>query len=258
MNARIFICALITAVGISILTAPAQAQNGDRIEEILPAGVGLFEFQSITLQEFIGMMKVMGLRVSTGESIGGKHYIRFGSAEELARARDILARIDVPLKDIALHVQLILATDNENIPDDDGIRGRQLDPRVGAPDDDGIRGQLRELFKFPRYYILSSSYLVAKSGQQVESYLEGVPLDNIIHPDHKVEVFNFYVEPTFIDEGEGVIRVHNFSVARELPYPPRRMLKTTLNIKNGNSIIVGGSNIDERTYVVVVKAEVME
>ena len=59
-----------------------------------------------------------------------------------------------------------------------GIRGRQLDPRVGAPDDDGIRGQLRELFKFPRYYILSSSYWVAKSGQRVESELEGVPLDN--------------------------------------------------------------------------------
>ena len=245
MNARIFICALITAVSSSILTAPARAQDGDRIEEILPAGVGLFEFQSITLQEFIGMMKVMGLRVNTGESIGDKHYIRFGSAEELARARDILARIDVPLKDIALHVQLILATDNE------------IDA-VNLPDDDGIRGQLRELFKFPRYYILSSSYLVAKSGQQVESYLEGVPLDKNIHPDHKVEVFSFYVEPTFIDEGQGVIRVHNFSVARELPYPPRRVLKTTLNIKNGNSIIVGGSNIDERTYAVIVKAEVME
>ena len=42
MDARIFICALITAVGSSILTAPARAQNGDRIEEILPAGVGLF------------------------------------------------------------------------------------------------------------------------------------------------------------------------------------------------------------------------
>ena len=66
MNARIFICALITAVGSSILTAPARAQDGDRIEEILPAGVGLFEFQSITLQEFIGMMKVMGVRTNTG------------------------------------------------------------------------------------------------------------------------------------------------------------------------------------------------
>ena len=76
MDARIFIYALITAVGSSIPTAPARAQDGDRIEEILPAGVGLFEFQSITLQEFLGMMKVMGLRVSTGESIGDKHYIR--------------------------------------------------------------------------------------------------------------------------------------------------------------------------------------
>ena len=245
MDARIFICALITAVGSSILTAPAQAQDGDRIEEILPAGVGLFEFQSITLQEFIGMMKVMGLRVNTGESIGDKHYIRFGSAEELARARDILARIDVPLKDIALHVQLVLATGNE------------IDA-VNLPDDDGIRGQLRELFKFPRYYILSSSYLVAKSGQQVESYLEGVPLDKMMHPRHRMEVFSFYIEPTFIDEGQGVIRVHNFSVTRTAPEPLRRLLKTTLNIKNGNSIIVGGSTIDERTYVFIVKAEVME
>lgn len=245
MDTRIFICALITAVGSSILTAPVQAQDEDRIEDILPPKVGLFEFQSITLQEFIGMMKVMGLRTDTGESIGGKHYIRFASAEELARARDILARIDVPSKDIALHVQLILATDNE------------IDA-LNLPDDDGIRGQLREIFKFPRYYILSSSYLVAKSGQQVESYLEGVPLDKNIHPDHKVEVFSFYVEPTFIDEGHGVIRVHNFSVARQLPYPPRKVLKTTLNIKNGNSIIVGGANIDERTYAVIVKAEVLE
>ena len=245
MDARIFICALITAVGSSILTAPAQAQNGDRIEEILPAGVGLFEFQSITLQEFIGMMKVMGLRVNTGESIGDKHYIRFGSEVELARARDILARIDVPLKDIALHVQLILATDNE------------IDA-VNLPDDDGIRGQLREIFKFPRYYILSSSYLIAKSGQQVESYLEGVQLDKKMHHRHKAEIFSYYVEPTFIDEGQGVIRVHNFSVARTAPEPARRLLKTTLNIKNGNSIIVGGSSIDERTYAVIVKAEVME
>ena len=248
MDARIFICALITAVGSSILTAPARAQDGDRIEEILPAGVGLFEFQSITLQEFIGMLKVMGIRTDTGESIGGKHYIRFESAEELARARDILARIDVPLKDIALHVQLVLATDNT------------IDA-VNLPDDDGIRGQLRELFKFPRYYILSSSYLVTKSGQQVESYLEGVPRltgETMHDRRHKAEVFSYYVEPTFIDEGQGVIRVHNFSVTRTSPEPARRLLKTTLNIKNGNSVIVGGSNIDERTYVVIVKAEVME
>ena len=244
MDARIFICALITAVGSSILTAPARAQDGDRIEEILPAGVGLFEFQSITLQEFIGMMKVMGLRTSTGESIGDKHYIRFASAEELARARDILARIDVPLKDIALHVQLILATGNE------------IDA-VNLPDDDGIRGQLREIFKFPRYYILSSSYWVAKSGQRVESELEGVPLDNTHYP-HKVEVFGFWVEPTFIGEGEGVIRVQNLAITRTSPGPVRRLLKTTLNIKNGNSVIVGGSNIDGRTYAVIVKAEVME
>ena len=245
MDARIFICALITAVGSSILTAPVRAQDGDRIEEILPAGVGLFEFQSITLQEFIGMLKVMGVKTNTGESIGGKHYIRFASAEELTRARDILARIDVPLKDIALHVQLILATGNE------------IDA-VNLPDDDGIRGQLRELFKFPRYYILSSSYLVTKSGQQVESYLEGVQLDKKMHPRHKAEVFGFYVEPTFIDEGQGVIRVHNLAITRTRPEPTRRLLNTTLNIKNGNSVIVGGSNIDERTYVVIVKAEVME
>ena len=245
MDARIFICALITAVGSSILTAPARAQDGDRIEEILPAGVGLFEFQSITLQEFIGMLKVMGIRTDTGESIGGKHYIRFESAEELARARDILARIDVPLKDIALHVQLVLATDDT------------IDA-VNLPDDDGIRGQLRELFKFPRYYILSSSYLVTKSGQQVESYLEGVQLNKAMHPFYKVEVFGFYVEPTFIDEGQGVIRAHNLAITRTRPEPVRRLLNTTLNIKNGNSVIVGGSSIDERTYVVIVKAEVME
>ena len=245
MDARIFICALITAVGSSILAAPARAQDGNRIEEILPAGVGLFEFQSITLQEFIGMLKVMGIRTDTGESIGGKHYIRFESAEELARARDILARIDVPLKDIALHVQLVLATDDT------------IDA-VNLPDDDGIRGQLRELFKFPRYYILSSSYLVTKSGQQVESYLEGVQLNKAMHPFYKVEVFGFYVEPTFIDEGQGVIRAHNLAITRTRPEPVRRLLNTTLNIKNGNSVIVGGSSIDERTYVVIVKAEVME
>ena len=245
MDARIFICALITAVGSSILTAPARAQDGDRIEEILPPKVGIFEFQSITIQEFMGMLKVMGVRTNMGESIGGKHYIRFGSAEELARARDILARIDVPLKDIALHVQLILATDNT------------IDA-LNLPDDDGIRGQLRELFKFPRYYILSSSYLVAKSGQQVESYLEGVQLNKEMHPRHKAEVFGFYVEPTFIDEGQGVIRAHNLGITRTRPEPVRRLLNTTLNIKNGNTVIVGGSNIDERTYVVIVRAEVME
>ena len=240
MAARIFICALITAVCGSILAAPARAQDEDRIKEILPAEVGLFEFQSITLQEFIGMLKVMGVRTNMGESIGGKHYIRFGSAEELARARDILARIDVPSKDIALHVQLVLATDNT------------IDA-LNLPDDDGIRGQLREIFKFPRYYILSSSYLVVRSGQQVESELEGVRL-----PHHKAEVFGFYVEPTFIDEGQGVIRVHNLAITRTSPEPTRRLLNTTLNIKNGNSVIVGGSTIDERTYVVIVKAEVME
>ena len=245
MDARIFICALITAVCGSILAAPARAQDGDRIEEILPPKVGIFEFQSITIQEFMGMLKVMGIRTNMGESIGGKHYIRFGSAEELARARDILARIDVPSKDIALHVQLVLATDNT------------IDA-VSLPDDDGIRGQLRELFKFPRYYILSSSYLVAKSGQQVESYLEGVQLNKEMHPYYKAEVFGFYVEPTFIDEGQGVIRAHNLAITRTRPEPTRRLLNTTLNIKNGNSIIVGGSNIDERTYVVIVRAEVME
>ena len=62
----------------------------------------------------------------------------------------------------------------------------------------------------------------------------------------------------FHRRGRGVIRVQNFSITRTSPEPARRLLKTTLNIKNGNSIVVGGSNIDERTYVVIVKAEVMK
>ncbi|MCY3787192.1 MAG: hypothetical protein OXH63_00230, partial [Gemmatimonadetes bacterium] len=61
-----------------------------------------------------------------------------------------------------------------------------------------------------------------------------------------------------IGEGEGVIRVQNLAITRTSPGPVRRLLNTTLNIKNGNSVIVGGSNIDGRTYAVIVKAEVME
>ena len=54
MDARIFICALIAAVGSSILTAPAQAQGGDRIEEILPPESDCLSFKALRCKNSLG------------------------------------------------------------------------------------------------------------------------------------------------------------------------------------------------------------
>ena len=89
--------------------------------------------------------------------------------------------------------------------------------------------------------------------------LEGLP---IIKGKNDVSAQRFEVEtvPSFLDEGDGVVRLQDLKIERVHPGNPTErsaLLETTLNIKNGESVIVGGSILEGETYVVIITANII-
>jgi hypothetical protein len=128
--------------------------------------------------------------------------------------------------------------------------------------------QLQRLFSEYAFQVLSTCIATAQSGNQ-GNYLGLVlaGLSGIAAPDHDGqvnEVFTVSVRPTYLPE-TGTIRLEGLEVKRMLVHTGedpsaangQYFLDTTLNLRDGQTVVVGGSAIDGVTYVVAVTASLM-
>ncbi|MCC7263124.1 MAG: hypothetical protein IT369_11455 [Candidatus Latescibacteria bacterium] len=256
MKGRVSLSGLFLAIGLGCIAvspsiAQEEAQSGiarspDSVETLSPE-VGVFEFQGLSVNEFIYLLKMVGINYQSVSTIGNKTYLRFESKEDLGRARQVWQQTDTPLKNISLKIQLVSAAASYS---------REKGAKLGYTQDEELLGYLSKLFKYSYYEFLSSSYMVAKSGRSVELNLEGVAAGEKEGKPAK-EIFSVDVKPIFIDEGNGVIRLENLEIDREYP-ASADLLETTLNVRNGETVVVGGSNLDGRIYIVVITAQTIE
>ena len=245
---------LLLALAVTFaLATPTLAQTqktAETIEGLLPPQVGVFTLQNIDLDDFVRMLRLMNINAETGHTLANKHYIRFNKTEHVEQARKVLKRLDTPFKNIGLRISLVHAKDKD----------KDKGPTTKPVADPAITEQLKQLFNFDTYNVLSTSYLVAKSGQKAAMGLEGLPI-YINNLGTRAPRFEVETVPSFIDEGGGVIRLQKLEIERVNPSNSSErtaLLETTLNIKNGESVIVGGSMLEGETYVVIITADIIQ
>lgn len=139
--------------------------------------------------------------------------------DQIAR---VLAEYDVPRQDVRLHFQLIQA---------DGFTGR--DERIAA-----VEEELRRLFQFQGYRLVSEAFVSATDRSEVEQDLGS---------DHMVQATIFF-------HPGGSIRLENVQL---FSHEGGDRLTTTVNIRPGQTLVLGsasraGENV---TLLLTVRAE---
>ena len=129
---------------------------------------------------------------------------------------------------------------------------------------------MRRPFNLQGYQFLSVASITVNSGERVEDLgLSGAKLPEAGNP---TETFQLDAMPSYYP-GSDMIRLENLEIdllkpvisggilmgkalPSDGPYVSRiQLLETTLNMKNGDTVIVGGSNIEGRSYVLVLTAK---
>jgi hypothetical protein len=135
---------------------------------------------------------------------------------KLKEIKEIVHKFDIPQKQVWLEIRLILASS--------GKKQHQKMPK----ELETIAKQLKMLFRYQSYEILDDARVLAYEDKECFSLIgEGKYQIKI----NKLE---------FQDVNGGLIKLDRFSLSRE----NQNMLSTTVNIPNGDTVILGASNVD--------------
>ncbi|MBM3239923.1 hypothetical protein FJZ31_26865 [Candidatus Poribacteria bacterium] len=161
-----------------------------------------------------------------------------GTPDDVKEVEELIKQLDTPLKQMEFRIILIVASPE----------GTEMPPGE-------IWHKIFKLFKFTRYEILADVVLQGEEGEKVSAGAE---------MGEKRYMASF--QPSFIDEGSGIIKLRSFSLDKAGPETgfefvgQSQLLSTTLNVKNDNTVIVGGSTIDGggKALIVAVTAKTVE
>jgi hypothetical protein len=210
---------------------------------LAPPGMAILHPRYVSKGTFLKMTEVMDIKVNKFQQVDDQFFIQFGSENDHKRAVRLMERIDIPSRQMGIQLNLIVAIDNESM-------GDPVEPKVVE--------QLKKIFRFNGYRSLSSGYLVVGSGKDGEIGLRGIPVD-----ENDTALYNASFRAKFIDDGKGVIKVEDLEIERT--YIDNRgeeedvtILETTLNIKNGDTVIVGSTQVKGQIYITIITATVLE
>jgi len=163
-------------------------------------------------------------------NITSKSFHITDTAENLKKLEKIIRKFDVPLKQIWLELRLIYASNDGNgagkVPD-------EIKP---------VAKQLRSLFRFKKYELIDDARLNVEENSRCrfrtgKGYCD-VIIENI----------------SFSNQDGGLIKLKTISLKKIGERDP--MLVTTVNIPDGDTLILGASNADEtgKALIAVVTA----
>ncbi|MEW6751692.1 MAG: hypothetical protein AB1505_12060 [Candidatus Latescibacterota bacterium] len=251
----------------TVTAAPAAQRAAGRVEPLgvplstlLPPQVKAFTFNTIQPQEFTTILQTLGITWDSMSEVGSRHYFSFPTPELAERAVLVWKALDTPPSNIQLRFELMRARPEALLhPDKDGgLPGQLLQGQ--------LLEQLQSLFHEYAFQVLSTSTVVAQSGNRgnpLELVLAGVPTrDPSGIP--LTEQFMVSVRPTHLPEA-GAVQLQELEITRVLlqhgqdpsDVDDQDFLDTTLNLRDGQTVVVGGSAIDGVTYVVAVTANLM-
>lgn len=183
--------------------------------------------------KFVSLIKSDILTNGTVQTVGPNAISVFASEDEIDKVEKMVENFDVPFKQIWLEVRIIYASKEKN---GDSIIEDELKL---------VSEQLRSLFSFNKYELLD----IAKLGVEENSHCmfrtaKGFSEVKI----NKVE---------FIDENGGLIKLKNIHLRSRVDN--QILLETSVNIPNGDTLILGTSSTDDATdkaLIAVVTARV--
>ncbi len=151
-----------------------------------------------------------------------------GPHEQISLVEHMINEIDVYPKQLLLEIKLIHASK----------KGKLISEEIKD-----LISKLKPLFAFSSYVLLDSVTLRTENGANAE----------LLTGSSK---YRFLCNPRFIEEGKGIIRLEQL----RLHISKDPILATSLNIKNGETVVVGSSNIieNETSLILVVTARTVD
>lgn len=238
-------------------TGTADSTKGADLEELLPPGVEMFQLKYLTGSGVMELLRAFEIEFESIKSYGRtKLFIRFKDPLSAVRARKLLAKFDIPPRRIEIHLRRILASNVAFYETVDG-KNRMFDRPIP---DENLRNQLKQAFKFRHYNLLGSGRSTSNAGSRTMPSLKGSSTPKLVDRsgDKRLNVApiraNFWLE--FIDEGKGVIQLRDLRINSARG----RVLNTSLNIKNGETVILGSSvhDGDDIAIITVVSARTVD
>lgn len=164
---------------------------------------------------------------------GSNSLIITDTKENLVKIGNIITQLDIPPVQIQLEVKLLIASpDNEK--------------KSKIPGElDNIAKQLKALFRYKNYELLDDARYVALENEGGSFIIgKGVYLVMIDSVD-------------FLDVNGGLIKLQRFMLTEG---GKKTVLSTTVNIPNGDTVILGASNVDlsGRALIIAVTAKTMK
>ena len=216
--------------------------------ELLPPGVEMFNLKYLSDSEAMALLRAFEIEYESARSYGRtKLFIRFKDPLTTVRTRKLLARFDIPPRRIEIHLRQILASNAAFYERVDGANRLFARP---IPDET-LRNQLNQAFKFRHYNLLGSGRSTSNAGSRTMPSLSGSSTPKLVDAsgDNRLNVApiraHFWLE--FIDDGKGVIQLRDLRIDSARGH----VLKTSLNIKNGETVIVGSSVHDEDDIAII-------
>ncbi|MDE3258934.1 MAG: hypothetical protein OYM47_13950 [Gemmatimonadota bacterium] len=236
---------------------PADSTNAADLEELLPPGVEMFHIKYLSRHHVMELLRAFEIEYESINNYGRtKLFIRFKNPLSAVRARKLIAKFDVPPRRIEIHLRQILASNAAFYEAVDGVK-RMLDRPIP---DQTLQDQLKQAFKFRHYNLLGSGRSISSAGSRSKSTLQSSSSLKLTDASGDVVLnfsriwANFWLE--YIDEGKGVIQLRDlkFNSAGEI------VLNAALNIKNGETVIVGSSvhDRDDIAIITVVSARTVD
>jgi hypothetical protein len=146
----------------------------------------------------------------------------------------VISEYDIPLKKIWLEVTIIEASEN-------GKERKKITPEL-----EEVITKLSSLFRFDNYEIVSQGDAMGMEGSNL-SFSSSFSIDSDKEFSARTKIGYF----------DNVIKLENFGVT--LPRE-RNDLRTSLNIKNGDTVVVGSSRgkAQDGSFITIVTAKVVQ
>lgn len=230
-------------------SAASTADTDADVESLLPPTVRVFEFRTLNSQEFLSALRLFEIEYDSVSTLSGRYYVRFASPQMADKAKRLWARLDPPQQSIELRFELVQAMSGTEIKSD-------------LPPSRLVLGELREqlvpLFRYSAYRSLSTCVMVTGSGNEVQMALQGLPVKDHAG-DQVIEYFGITLQPQSLLNHPGNIHLSELNIVRVLPFTrDEPFLQTNLNVRDGQTVILGGTQVEGRTYIILVTARVVE
>ena len=252
----LFSCVLLVLLVSTLARAQQPEADTGSLRALLPVGVEAFDLSHRSYDQLTAILELLGIHTPEVSWIGSTAIVRFEHAADAFRARNLWERLNAPPRRIAITLQLVVASDE--------VVSEGMEVTSHA-----VLEQMKKTFRFKRYEETGRGRLIVDSGEEgtltlgkgvAEYRLNGVPSGKMVL---RTGARGFArVLPVYVGDGKGVIRLKGLEIFRgrlDSGKPPEALFTTSLNIKNGDSVVIGGTDIgDNAALIAIVTAETID